>query len=114
MKLTPRSRGGEEDDNDEETHEASRTQTNNDPNDGEETRETTIEQEVGGTRSLLFSGLYHGYYELRTKNGQNYFEDLHSFPNEDSSWFDEMIQPLEVDEVTHVYPMQGSNWGNIR
>ena len=75
--------------------------------------------------ALLFSGIYRGHvtvgrYHYRqpyaigmTDHGQG-FVDLGADPNEDSSWFDEMLKPLEThDRPTH-YPMQGSNWGLVR
>ena len=75
--------------------------------------------------ALLFSGKYQGHvtvgrYHYRqqyafgsTEHGQG-FVDLGTDPNEDSSWFDEMLKPLEThDRPTH-YPMQGANWGFVR
>ena len=71
---------------------------------------------------LLFSGLYHGHvtvgqYHYRqqyaigtTLHGQGYV-DLGTDPSEDSSWFDEMLKPLDTHEIPPHYPMQGSNWG---
>ena len=73
-------------------------------------------------RSLLFSGIYRGYvtlgshgkyYAMGTRDGQNYF-DLGYDPQEDSSWFDDMIRPIEEADVPPYYPMQGSNWGLTR
>ena len=57
-------------------------------------------------------GIYRGYVQLCHRDGQSYF-DLGNDPNEDSSWFEEMIKPLEEDERTTVYPMQGANWGMV-
>ena len=72
---------------------------------------------------LLFSGLYHGHVTMgkngmyfgigTTSSGQNYV-DIGSDPNEDSSWFDDMLKPLESTDVRSYYPMQGSNWGTVR
>ena len=61
----------------------------------------------------LFSGIYRGYVSLGRKNDQNYF-DLEVDPNVDSSWFGEMIKPLEESDMAPYYPMQGANWGNVR
>ena len=69
--------------------------------------------------SLLISGLYQGYakngyyYAMGSSGGQHYV-DLVYDPAEDSSWFDEMIKPLESTEVPTYFPMQGSNWGAVR
>ena len=41
-----------------------------------------------------------------TETGQNYV-DLGYDPSEDSSWFEEMLRPLEQEEVPSYYPMQG-------
>ena len=72
---------------------------------------------------LLFSGLYHGHVTMAkngmyigigtTSSGQNYV-DTGSDPKEDSSWFDEMLKPLESTDIPSYYPMQGSNWGTVR
>ena len=72
---------------------------------------------------LLFSGLYQGHVTIgknglyfgigTTASGQSYV-DLGSEPNEDSSWFDEMLKPLEQTKVPPYYPMQGSSWGTVR
>ena len=73
-------------------------------------------------RSLFFSGIYRGYvtlgnhglyYAMGTHNGQNYV-DLGYDPHEDSSWFDDMIRPIEETDVPPYYPMQGSKWGVTR
>lgn len=67
-------------------------------------------------------GIYRGYVTLGnhgqhcalgTHNGQHYF-DLGYDPQEDSSWFDAMIRPVEDTDVPPYYPMQGSNWGLTR
>ena len=50
---------------------------------------------------------------MGSKSGQSYV-DLGYDPEEYSSWFDEMIKPLELDDVAPYYPMQGSNWGFTR
>ena len=90
---------------------------------GQETSSHTVEpQDAEAPQALLFSGLYHGHvtvgrYHYRqqyaigtTEHGQRYV-DLGSDPAEDSSWFDEMLKPLDTNEVPPHYPMQGSNWG---
>ena len=73
-------------------------------------------------QALFFSGLYQGHvtvgrYHYRqqyaigmTEHGQGYV-DLGIDPAEDSSWFDEMLRPLETHDIPSHYPMQGSNWG---
>ena len=73
-------------------------------------------------RSLLFSGIYRGYvtlgnhglyYAMGINNGQNYVY-LGYDPHGDSSWFDDMIRPIEETDVPPYYPRQGSNWGLTR
>ena len=73
-------------------------------------------------QNLLFSGVFQGYvslgknsryYAMGSKSGQSYV-DLWYDPEEDSSWFDDMIIPLEVDDVAPYYPMQGSYLGFVR
>ena len=57
---------------------------------------------------LVFSGLYQGHVTMgkngmyfgigTTDSGQSYV-DIGSDPNEDSSWFDDMLKPLEHTDV---------------
>ena len=54
-----------------------------------------------------------GYVSLGRKNGQSYF-DLEVDPSEVSSWFQEMVKPLEESDIAPYYPMQGASWGNVR
>ena len=53
------------------------------------------------------------YYAMGTQNDQSYV-DLGYDPNEDSSWFEQMVRPLAQDDPAPYYPMQGSNWGLTR
>ena len=71
-------------------------------------------------RALLFSGLHQGhvtlgkngyYYAMGTTDcGQNYV-DLGYDPTEDSSWFEEMLRPLEQEEVPPTTPCKAPTGG---
>ena len=72
---------------------------------------------------LLFSGLYQGHVTIgnngmyfgigTTESGQHYV-DTGTDPTVDSSWFDEMLKPLDPTSIPQYYPVQGSNWGLVR
>ena len=81
-----------------------------------------LAQDMNQPRTLLFSGIDQGlvtigkhgrYYAMGTQNDQSYV-DLGYDPNEDSSWFGEVIRPREQDDTTPCHPMHGSSWGLTR
>ena len=72
---------------------------------------------------LLFSGLYHGhvtvgnngmYFGIGTTDGGQQYVDIGTDPSVDSSWFDEMLKPLDPASIPQHYPIQGSTWGLVR
>ena len=72
---------------------------------------------------LLFSGLYQGhvtignngmYFGIGTTEGGQHYVDTGTDPNVDSSWFDEMLKPLDPASIPQHYPIQGSTWGLVR
>ena len=53
---------------------------------------------LGSSRNMYPKEKNGSYFAMGSNSGQSYL-DLGYDPAEDSSWFDEIIKPLELDEV---------------